>query len=146
MILDHISFRYYSRPEILYLIPIFSRFGRKSRLLQWLVFFVSSTRSVHFLCINKPFQSRRVPFPLFSTLRLSPFFRHCETSNFSFFLNFFIVPPSIFDILQQNGCSKNPKGSPFYIFWRFATYRRLQKKSENFFLILFFESFCCLQL
>ena len=32
---------------------IFSRrFRRKSRLLQWLVFFVSSTRNVHFLCIN----------------------------------------------------------------------------------------------
>ena len=28
------------------------RFRRKSRLLQWLVFFVSSTRSVHFLGIN----------------------------------------------------------------------------------------------
>ena len=27
------------------------RFLRKSRLLQWLVFFVSSMRSVHFLCI-----------------------------------------------------------------------------------------------
>ena len=63
------------------------RFRRKSRLLRWLVFFVSSTRNVHFLCINahlptftiwlstsfsthpkplrwdeKPFQSRRVHF------------------------------------------------------------------------------------
>ena len=34
------------------LVAFSRRFPRKSRLLQWLVFFVSSTRSVHFLCIN----------------------------------------------------------------------------------------------
>ena len=60
---------------------------------------------------------------------LSSFFRHCETDFSSEIL--FIVPPSIFDILQQNGCSKNRKASPFYIFWHYATYRKLQKKFEK---------------
>ena len=129
-------------------------------------FFVSSTRNVHFLCIiahlptlpyvlstsfsthpkpltwdKKPFQSRRVHFS-----------RHYETFLlFSalwdwFFSEFFLLfLPSIFDILQQNGCSKNPKGSRFYIFRHYATYRKLQKYfekiSENFFphFLVFWE-------
>ena len=36
-------------------------------------------------------------------------------------------PFNFFDILRQNGRSKNPKGSPFHIFRHYATYRRLQK-------------------
>ena len=51
-------------------------------------------------------------FPLFSSLR--------DCSNFPFFSEFFLllqrVPHQFFDILQQNGYSKNLKGSPFYIF------------------------------
>ena len=51
---------------------------------------------------------------------------------------------SSFYILQQKGRSKNPKGSPFYIFWHYATYRRLQKKFErkfSKFSIIFFSFF-----
>ena len=50
------------------------------------------------------------------------------------FLLFF---PSIFDILQQNGCSKIPKASPFYIFRHYATYRKLQKNFEKKIRIFF---------
>ena len=63
-----------------------------------------------------------------------------------FFANLFWSPkgpPSVFLILQKNGCLKNPKGPPFYIFWHCATYRRLRKKIRNF---QFFERFSCLQL
>ena len=62
-------------------------------------------------------------------MRRSPFFRHCEIVQISqfFFRNILLFPPSIFDILQQNGCSKIPKGPLFYIFWHYATYRKLQK-------------------
>ena len=68
--------------------------------------------------------SREINF--LDTRRLSSFFRHCETD----FSPKFLFLPSIFDILQQNGCSKNPKASPFYIFRHYATYRKLQKNSE----------------
>ena len=84
---------------------------------------------------KKPFQSRRVHF-----------FRHYETFllfsalwDWFFFRIFLLFLPSIFDILQQNGCSKNPKASPFYIFRHYATYRKLQKNSgKNFFSIFSF--------
>ena len=64
----------------------------------------------------------------FDTMRLSSFFRHCETDFFPIFL---LLLPSVFDILQQNGCSKNLKASPFYIFRQNATYRKLQKHFEK---------------
>ena len=82
-------------------------------------------------------------------MRLSSFFRHCETD---FFPNFFLLfLPSIFDILQQNGCSKNPKASPFYIFSALCdlpeTSKKFRKKSEFFssifsFLRAFVVSIC----
>ena len=50
---------------------------------------------------------------------------------------FLLFIPSIFDILQQNGCSKNPKASPFYIFWHYATYRKFKKNSTKKFGIFF---------
>ena len=65
----------------------------------------------------------------FDTMRLSSFFRDCETDFFPKFFLLFL--PSIFDILQQNGCSKNPKASPFYIFRHYATYPKLQKNSKK---------------
>ena len=97
---------------------IFSRrFRRKSRLLQWLVFCSSVQRETSTFCAKlhiyqllpyvlstsfsthpraltgdkKPFQSRTVYF-----------FRHYETDFFPEF--FLLFSPSIFDILQQNGC------------------------------------------
>ena len=54
------------------------------------------------------------------------------------FFRIFLFFPSIFDILQQNRCSKNPKASPFYIFRHYATYRKLQKNFEFFFSIFSF--------
>ena len=144
---------------------IFSRrFRRKSRLLQWLVFssvqrvtstfcalmhiyqllpYVLSTsfsrHSKPLTWDKKPFQSRRVYF----FLHYEIFLLFLALWHW-FFPNFFLLfLPSIFDILQQNGCSKNPKASPpFYIFRHYATYRKLQKnsekKSEFFFSILSF--------
>ena len=43
-------------------------------------------------------------------------------------------PLQCFDILQQFDVKKITKGSPFYIFRHYATYRRLQKKFEENFL------------
>ena len=68
-------------------------------------------------------------------MRLSSFFRHCETDSFPNFFLLFLS--SIFDILQQNGCSKNPKAFPFYIFRHYATYRKLQKNFEKKFGLFF---------
>ena len=62
---------------------------------------------------KKPFQSRRVPLStFFDTMRLFSFFRHCETDQISHFFPNFIhcSPHQFFDILQQKGCSKIPKG------------------------------------
>ena len=83
---------------------------------------------------KKPFQSRRVSLStFFDTMRL-PFFRHCETvENSNFFRNFFIAPKGshqFFDILQQNGCSKNPT---FYIFGTMRLTGDFKKTSEKFF-------------
>ena len=87
---------------------------------------------------KKPFQSRRVHF-----------FRHYETFLlFSalwdwFFSEFFLLfLPSIFDILQQNGCSKNPKASPLLHFLALCdlpeTSKKIQKKSDFFSQFLVF--------
>ena len=38
-------------------------------------------------------------------------------------------PIQFFDNLQQNGCSKNPKGSPFHIF--FSTMRLTEDFKKN---------------
>ena len=75
----------------------------------------------------------------FDTMRLSSFFRHCETDFFPIFLLFL---PSIFDILQQNGCSKNPKTSPLLHFSALCdlpeTSKKFRKKIRNFFSIFSF--------
>ena len=42
-----------------------------------------------------------------------------------------IVPYQFFDILQQIGCSKNPNGSPFYIFRHHETSKTFRKKIGN---------------
>ena len=67
-------------------------------------------------------------------MRLSSFFRHCETD---FFPIFFIVPPSIFDILQQNGCSKNPKASPLLHFLALCDLPETSKKIRKLFFSIF---------
>ena len=67
-------------------------------------------------------------------MRLSSFFRHCETD----FSEFFFFLPSIFDILQQNGCSKNPKASPLLHFLALCDLPEPSKKSEFFFSIFSF--------
>ena len=53
-----------------------------------------------------------------------------------FFRFFLLLLPSVFDILQQNGCSKNLKASPFYIFGRMrltGNFKNISKKSRKFF-------------
>ena len=80
-------------------------------------------------------------------MRLS-FFRHCETD---FFPKFFYCSSHQFLILQQNGCSKNPKASPLLYFSALCdlpeTSKNFEKKSEIFFSIFsfwraFFVSSC----
>ena len=59
-------------------------------------------------------------------------FRLCET----FFRNFLNVSkgsPSIFSTFQQNGGSKNSKGSPLLHFSALCDVRGLQKNSKKFF-------------
>ena len=85
---------------------------------------------------KKPFQSRKVPLStFFDTMRFSPFFGTVRLFKLLIFPRIFFIAPKVphefFDILQQNGCSKNPKGSPFCIFRHYATYRRLQKNFEK---------------
>ena len=77
---------------------------------------------------KKPFQSRRVhffwhyeTFPLFSAL----------WDYLTFSRNFFIVPVINFDFLQQNGCSKNPKGSPLSHFLALCDLLETSKKSKK---------------
>ena len=71
-------------------------------------------------------------------MRLSSFFRHCETD---FFPIFFLFLTSIFDILQQNGCSKNPKASPLLHFSALCdlleTSKKNSKKKFGFFFSIF---------
>ena len=118
-----------------------STFCALMHIYQLLPYVLSTSFSTHpkpLTWDKKSFQSRWVHF-----------FWHYETFllfsalwDWFFSENFFIVPPIIFDILQQNGCSKNPKASPLYVFRHYATYRKLQKKfekkSELFFSIFSF--------
>ena len=73
-------------------------------------------------------------------MRLSSFFRHCETDFFPKFFLLFL--PSIFDILQQNGCSTNPKASPVSHFPALCdlpeTSKKFRKKFGFFFSIFSF--------
>ena len=74
-------------------------------------------------------------------MRLSSFFRHCDTDFFPKFFKLFL--PSIFDILQQNGCSKNPKASPLLHFLALCDFRKpetsekIPKKIRKFFFSIF---------
>ena len=142
------------------------RFRRKTRLLQWLVFFrqfnaigphfvhyallpyvLSTSFLTHPKPLNKLFQSRRVPLSPKQKTRLSPFFRHCETVQISHF------PPSFFWYFATEGCSKNPKGSPLLHFLARCdlpeTSKKIRKKIRKKIFpqfLVFFESFCCLEL
>ena len=73
-------------------------------------------------------------------MRLSSFFRHSETDFSPKFFKLFL--PSIFDILQQNGCSKNPKASPLLHFSALCdlpeTSKKFRKKIGFFFSIFSF--------
>ena len=62
-------------------------------------------------------------------MRLSSFFRHCETD---FFPKFFYCSSHQFLIFcNRMDLQKNPKASPFYIFRHYTTYRKLQKKFQK---------------
>ena len=136
-------------------------------------FFVSSTRSVHFLCImhfyhmylvlhfqrnaskacNKAIPKQKSPpFHFFDTMRLSPFFWHCETVQIShFFPNLFYCskgsPINFLIFCNRMDVQKNPKGSPLLHFLALydlpETSEKFERKSEKVFS--FFESFRCLQ-
>ena len=72
-------------------------------------------------------------------MRLTSFFRHCETvQNSDFFPNFFYCSTHQFSIFCNRMDVQNiPKGPPFYIFRHYATYRKLQKKFRKKFGIFF---------
>ena len=80
--------------------------------------------------------------PLFSTpWDLSPFF---GTLRLIFSEIFLLFLPSIFDILQQNGCSKIPKRPPFTLFGTMrltGNFKKISKKNRNFFsqFLVFWE-------
>ena len=62
-------------------------------------------------------------------MRLSSFFRHCESD---FFPNFFYCSSHQFLIFcNRMDVQKIPKRSPFYIFRHYATYRKLHKNFEK---------------
>ena len=56
-----------------------------------------------------------------------------------FFPNFFYHSPHQFLIFcNRKDVQKIPKGPPFYIFWPYATYQKLQKNRKIFFSIFSF--------
>ena len=68
--------------------------------------------------------------------------RHCETVQIShIFFEIFYCSPVNFDILQQNGCSKNRKGSPLLHFLALCdlpeTSKKFRKKFPQF--LVFWE-------
>ena len=77
--------------------------------------------------------------PLFSTLWDFPPFSALWDWFFSEFFLLFL--PSIFDILQQNGCSKNPKASPLLYFLALCdlpeTSKKFRKKIWKIFSSIF---------
>ena len=72
-------------------------------------------------------------------MKLSSFFGTVRLIFFPKFLLLFL--PSIFDILQQNGCSKNPK-APFFTFFGIMrlteNLKKIRKKFGIFFSIFTF--------
>ena len=70
-----------------------------------------------------------------SSLALDQNFLCMFFSIVTFFRKFFDVSNGssfnlFFDILRQNGCSKNPKGSPFYIFRHYETVQNFFQKNS----------------
>ena len=94
------------RKWFLFLVGVFEE---NAQLLQWLVFFVSSTRSVHFFV------------HLFNIRHLDNI-RNSKTGSphYATFLKFFGStkgsPLRLFRYFATQWMSKNPKWSPFYIF------------------------------
>ena len=127
-------------------------FGENARLLQWLDFFVSSTRSVHFFVhlfniINLNFQTdfqniieTREPRPKQKHRRPEPR-KHrtplwCFSSGFFFgtmrLISIFFgfhqrVSPSLVSIFCNTMESKNHKGSPFTFFGTVTLFKNLIK-------------------
>ena len=99
----------------------------------------------------KPFQSRRVPLStFFDTMRLSPFFGTVKLFKLLIIFRDFLllqgVPlSSFFDILQQNGCSKNPKGSPLSHFSALCDLPETSKKIRKQFAKIFSSIFSFLR-
>ena len=65
----------------------------------------------------------------FDTMRHSSFFS--GTVRLIFFRFFLLFLPSIFDILQQNGCSKNPKASSLLHFSALCNLPEISKKNSK---------------
>ena len=86
-------------------------FEEKARLLQWLVFFVSSTRSVHFFCSFVQLLGREV----------NPDFLGSEAGERGFASR---TKPQIFYASKSRG---ETKGSPFAVF-----FGNMRHFSENF--------------
>ena len=144
--------------------PVFSRrFRRKSRLLQWLVFYPSVQRETSTFCAlmhiyqllpyvlsisfsthpkpltwdKKPFQSRRVHF--FRHYETFLLCRHCETE---FFL---IVPPINFWYFATEWMFKKSQSVPPFTFFGnmrlTGNFKKISKKNSEFFsqILVFWE-------
>ena len=75
----------------------------------------------------------------FDTMRLSAFFRLCETDFFPKF--FYCSSHQILIFCNRMDVQKIPKRPHFYIFRHYATYRKLQKKFGIFFLFFILRAF-----
>ena len=127
-----------------------------AQLLQWRVFLLSSTRSVHFFFVRsasstwtadvqniletpEPRPKRKHQRPKPQKHRILPFgvFHSDFFGTMRLFLNFFNstkgIPIFCFDILQHNGCQETPKGLPFTLFDTVTLFKNL----NLFFLELF---------
>ena len=128
-------------------------FEENARLLQWLVFFVSSTRSIHFLVqlfniINlnyAPPKHTRNAITSFKTKKST--YRTSKTYDaprpLVFFtpiffgtMRLFWIPPKAlpfvcFDILQHNESQKIPKGPPFTFFGTVTLFKNLIIKKNS---------------
>ena len=138
-----------SIPELIWIGPLFVHYA----LLSYVLSTSFSTHPKPLTWDKKPFQSRRAPlYTFFDAMRLSPFFRQWDCSNFFFFSNFFIAPPIKFLMFcNRMDIQKFPKGPPFTFFGTMRLtggFKKIQKNiRKNFFLnFQFFENFCCLQL
>ena len=137
-----------------YAILLVGVFEENARLLQWLVFFSSVQRDRSTFCSfvqhhqlelrtsktyskrQKLVQNKKIDVQNLENIG-SPlvFFTRIFFGTMRLFFGFHQrIPFVCFDILQHNGCQKNPKGLPFYIFRHCDTVKKIS-------FLIFFRKF-----